>query len=49
MLKIIKVKLDPNKKQQQLIYKTFGSCRKDDKSSKEFKSQEKRECKQIKN
>jgi putative transposase len=27
MLKVVKVRLYPNKKQQQLIYKTFGSCR----------------------
>ena len=45
MLKIVKVRLYPNKKQQQLIHKTFDSCRKNDKSSKESKSQEKRECK----
>ena len=27
MLKVVKVRLYPNKKQQQLIHKTFGSCR----------------------
>ena len=27
MLKVVKVRLYPNKEQQQLIHKTFGSCR----------------------
>ncbi len=27
MLKVVKVRLDPNKQQKQLIHKTFGSCR----------------------